>query len=192
MKHFFNRLFKKQDPEFYRVKDLHLTQSLTAKDLIGLGIGMVVGTAIFTLPGIVAANHTGPAVPLAFLIGAIGAGMAAFAYAETSAVLPFAGSAFSWINILFGEFFGWLTGWALLAEYFISVAFVASGWSAYMRGFLSSYGLKLPSAISAGFDLKTGSYVDVLAIFAILLVGFLLSKAATLLVELRTQSLFLR
>lgn len=176
MNDFFARLLKKQDPKFYKDKDKHLKPYLTAKDLMGLGIGMVVGTAIFTLPGIVAANHTGPAVTIAFLLGAFGAGLAAFAYAETSAVLPFAGSAFSWINVLFGEFFGWLTGWALLAEYFISVAFVASGWSAYMRGFLNSYGLKLPTAISAGFDLKAGSYVDILAVIAILLIGFLLTK----------------
>ena len=105
---------------------------------------MVVGTAIFTLPGIVAAEYTGPAVPLAFIIGAIGAGLSALAYAEMASVLPFAGSAFSWISVLFGEFFGWIAGWALLAEYFISVAFVASGWSAYMQGFLKSMGIYLP------------------------------------------------
>lgn len=176
MKHFLKRLMKKQDPAFYKAKDLHLTPSLTTKDLLGLGIGMVVGTAIFTLPGIVAAAHTGPAVSLAFLFGAIGAGMAAFAYAETSSVLPFAGSAFSWVNVLFGEFFGWLTGWALLAEYFISVAFVASGWSAYMQGFLSSYGWKLPQSIAGGFNLKQGTYIDLLAVIAIIAVGFLLTK----------------
>lgn len=94
MNDFFARLLKKQDPKFYKDKDKHLKPYLTAKDLMGLGIGMVVGTAIFTLPGIVAANHTGPAVTIAFLLGAFGAGLAAFAYAETSAVLPFAGSAF--------------------------------------------------------------------------------------------------
>lgn len=175
MKQFLARLFRREDPAVYALKDGQLTPTLTTLDLIGLGTGMVVGTAIFTLPGIVAAAHTGPAVPLAFIVAAIGAGLSALAYAETAAVLPFAGSAFSWINVLFGEFFGWVAGWALLAEYFISVAFVASGWSAYMRGFLASLGLQLPVAIRGGFNPRQGTYGDLLAALAILFVGWLLS-----------------
>ncbi len=176
MKKLFERLLWKQDPAVYQQKDAKLTPSLRTIDLIGLGTGMVVGTAIFTLPGIVAAEHTGPAVPLAFIVAAIGAGLSALAYAEMSSVLPFAGSAFSWINVLFGEFFGWIAGWALLAEYFISVAFVASGWSAYMQGFLASLGIKLPVALTGGFNPRQGSYVDILAAVAILAVGILISR----------------
>lgn len=176
MKKLIQRLFWKQDPGVYEQKDAKLTPSLRTIDLIGLGTGMVVGTAIFTLPGIVAAEHTGPAVPLAFIVAAIGAGLSALAYAEMSSVLPFAGSAFSWINVLFGEFFGWIAGWALLAEYFISVAFVASGWSAYMQGFLGSLGIKLPVALTGGFNPAKGSYMDILAAFAILIVGLLISR----------------
>ena len=170
-----HRLLLKEDPATYQLKDGSLSPTLTTLDLIGLGTGMVVGTAIFTLPGIVAAEHTGPAVPLAFIVAAIGAGLSALAYAETSSVLPFAGSAFSWMNVLFGEFFGWIAGWALLAEYFISVAFVASGWSAYIQGFLGALGIDLPKALTGGFDPAQGSYVDLLAVLAILVVGWLLS-----------------
>lgn len=170
-----HRLLLKEDPSTYQLKDGSLDPTLTTIDLIGLGTGMVVGTAIFTLPGIVAAEHTGPAVPLAFIVAAVGAGLSALAYAETSSVLPFAGSAFSWMNVLFGEFFGWIAGWALLAEYFISVAFVASGWSAYMRGFLASCGIKLPVVLTGGFNPGKGSYMDLFAALAILIVGWLLS-----------------
>lgn len=176
MKKLLQRLFWKQDPSVYSDKDAKLTPSLHTLDLVGLGTGMVVGTAIFTLPGIVAAEHTGPAVSLAFIVAAIGAGLSALAYAETSSVLPFAGSAFSWINVLFGEFLGWIAGWALLAEYFISVAFVASGWSAYMRGFLGSFGIYLPKSLTGGFNPRAGSYVDILAAFAIIIVGCLISR----------------
>lgn len=176
MSQLIKKLFHKQDPAFYASKDRHLVPYLTTKDLLGLGLGMVVGTAIFTLPGIVAAEHTGPAVTISFIIAAIGAGMASFAYAEMASVLPFAGSAFSWLSVLLGEFFGWVSGWALLAEYFISVAFVASGWSAYMRGFLSSLGINLPTALSAGLNTSKGSYVDILAVLAILTVGWLLNR----------------
>ncbi|MFM9785781.1 amino acid permease, partial [Streptomyces scabiei] len=84
--------------------------------------------------------------------------------------------AFTWINVLFGEFFGWLAGWALLAEYFISIAFVASGWSAYVQGFIGSFGFKLPISISTGFNPKTGGFIDLFAAFAVLIVGFVLSK----------------
>lgn len=175
MKKLIARLLKKEDPSVYQLKDGQLEPTLRTIDLIGLGTGMVVGTAIFTLPGIVAAEHTGPAVPLAFIVAAIGAGLSALAYAETASVLPFAGSAFSWMNVLFGEFFGWIAGWALLAEYFISVTFVASGWSAYMQGFLASFGIKLPTALTGGFNPASGSYVDIFAAIAILAVGWLLS-----------------
>ena len=54
-----------------------------------------------------------------------------------ASTMPFAGSAYSWINVLFGELFGWVAGWALLAEYFIAVAFVASGFSANLRGLIA-------------------------------------------------------
>ncbi|GAB6092526.1 APC family permease [Furfurilactobacillus curtus] len=171
----FHRLFRKQDPKFYFDQDARLVPSLTTKDLLGLGLGMVVGTAIFTLPGIVAADHAGPAVVFSFLLGAVGAGLAALAYAETASVLPFAGSAYSWITVLFGEIWGWLTGWALLAEYFIAIAFVASGWSAYVQGFLGSLGVHLPEMMTAGFNLHHGTMIDVLALGAILFVGWLLS-----------------
>lgn len=175
-KKIWDRLCLKESPEFYKSKDSKLSHSLRTIDLISLGTGMVVGTAIFTLPGIVAAENAGPAVCLSFIVAAIGAGLSALAYGETSTVLPFAGSAFSWINILFGEFWGWIAGWSLMAEYFISVAFVASGWSAYMKGFLSSFGIYLPKAISGGFNLKNGSYIDIFSALAILVVATLISR----------------
>ncbi|MFL2062352.1 APC family permease [Latilactobacillus sakei] len=174
-----HRLNLKQKPEYYMEKDSNLKREIRTIDLIGLGIGMVVGTAIFTLPGIVAAKYSGPAVIISFLVGAVGAGLSALAYGEMASVLPFAGSAFSWISVLFGEFWGWIVGWALLAEYFISVAFVASGWSVYMRSFLESLGIKIPNIINGGFNLRTGSIIDIFAALAILLVACLLSRGVS-------------
>ncbi len=76
------------------------------------------------------------------LLAAIVAGLVAFTLcAEMAAAMPFAGSAYSWVNVLFGEFFGWVAGWALLAEYFIAVAFVASGFSANLRGLVKPIGI---------------------------------------------------
>lgn len=139
MASFFKNFTRKEDPTIYQSKDGHLKRTLRVKDFLALGVGTIVSTSIFTLPGVVAAEHAGPAVALSFLLAAIVAGLVAFSYAEMAAAMPFAGSAYSWINVLFGEFFGWVAGWALLAEYFIAVAFVASGFSANLRGLVSPF-----------------------------------------------------
>ncbi|MCC3238234.1 amino acid permease, partial [Pediococcus acidilactici] len=131
-----------------------------------------VSTTIFTLPGVVAAEHAGPAVVLSFLAAAVVAGLVAFAYAEMASAMPFAGSAYSWINVIFGEGFVWIAGWALLAEYFIAVAFVASGLSANFRGLISTVGLKLPSALANPLG-TNGGIIDIVALIVILLVAIL-------------------
>ncbi|RYL94107.1 amino acid permease [Sporolactobacillus sp. Y61] len=173
------KMFRKEDPRVYQDKDSHLIRSLTTKDFLALGVGTIVSTSIFTLPGIAAAEHAGPAVALSFLAAAIVAGMVAFAYAEMAAAMPFAGSAYSWINIVFGEFWGWIAGWALLAEYFIAVAFVASGLSANFQGLISPLGIKLPTGLSAASTGTNGGFMDLIAIIAILLVAALLSMGAS-------------
>ena len=158
MANFFKRLFAKEDPSVYQKKDAHLIQVLTVKDFLALGVGTIVSTSIFTLPGVVAANYAGPAVAISFLVAAVVAGLVAFAYAEMSSAMPFAGSAFSWISVVFGEFFGWIAGWALLAEYFIAVAFVGSGFSANIRGLLAPIGFNLPASLSNRFVTKVGIF----------------------------------
>lgn len=172
------KMTHKKDPKEYQKKDAHLLQVLGVKDFLALGVGTIVSASIFTLPGIVAAQHAGPAVVLSFLAAAVVAGLVAFAYAEMSSALPFAGSAYSWINVVFGEGFGWIAGWALLAEYFIVVAFVASGLSANLQGLLEPLGFKLPVQLSAAFG-TNGGVVDILAILVVVLVAILLSRGTS-------------
>ncbi|GAJ25170.1 amino acid transporter [Liquorilactobacillus sucicola DSM 21376 = JCM 15457] len=178
MKKFIKRLFLKEDPNVYQDKDSHLKRVLTVKDFLALGVGTIVSTAIFTLPGVVAASHAGPAVALSFLAAAIVAGLVAFAYAEMSSAMPFAGSAYSWINVVFGEFFGWIAGWALLAEYFIAVAFVASGLSANFRGLVEPLGFKLPNYLANAFG-TDGGFIDIIAVIVVILVALLLSQGVS-------------
>ncbi len=168
------KIFLKEDPNVYEDKDAHLVRSLRVRDFLALGVGTIVSTSIFTLPGVVAAQHAGPAVALSFLGAAIVAGLVAFAYAEMSAAMPFAGSAYSWINVIFGEFFGWIAGWALLAEYFIAVAFVASGLSANFRGLIAPLGLEMPKSLANAFG-TDGGVVDLLAVVIMLMVALLLA-----------------
>ncbi|KRM69750.1 APC family permease [Apilactobacillus ozensis] len=175
MKNFWKRMNHKESPSVYENKDSHLVRSLTTKDFISLGVGTIVSAAIFTLPGIVAANNAGPAVTISFLLAAIVAGLVALAYAEMASAMPFAGSAYSWINVIFGEFWGWVAGWALLAEYFIAVAFVAAGLSANIRGLISPLGINLPTSLSNPIT-TSGGLIDIVTVIVILLVAWLLSN----------------
>src|SRR5699024_10516185 len=104
------QIFKKEDISKFQNKETHLERTLRIRDFLALGVGTIVSTTIFTLPGVVAADHIGPSVSLSFLVAAIVAALVAFVYAEMASVMPFAGSAYTWISILFGEFFGWIVG----------------------------------------------------------------------------------
>lgn len=168
------KMNRKEDPKIYENKDGHLVRSLKVKDILALGVGTIVSASIFTLPGEVAAMHTGPAVSISFILAAFAAGLVAFAYAEMAAAMPFAGSAYSWINVIFGEFWGWVAGWALLAEYFIALAFVGSGLSANFRALIAPLGIKIPASLSNAFG-TNGGIVDIISIVAIALVGILIS-----------------
>ncbi|MBB1063116.1 APC family permease [Limosilactobacillus fastidiosus] len=175
---FWKIITRKEDPRVYANKDGHLVRSLKVRDFLALGVGTIVSTSIFTLPGEVAAMHTGPSVAISFLLAAVVAGLVAFAYAEMSAAMPFAGSAYSWINVVFGEFFGWIAGWALLAEYFIALAFVGSGLSANFRALIAPLGLKLPASLSNAFG-TDGGIVDLVSVLVIALVAALISRGVS-------------
>lgn len=175
---FIKRILKKEDFSLYQNKDAHLERTLRVRDFLALGVGTIVSTAIFTLPGVVAADHTGPSVSLSFLVSAIVAALVAFVYAEMSSAMPVAGSAYTWISILYGEFFGWLVGWALIAEYIIAVAFVASGFSANLRGLLEPFHVKLPDALSNSLG-TNGGIIDLIAAIVIIITALLLSRGAS-------------
>lgn len=116
------QIFKKESVSNYLEADSRLAKSLNAKDLVALGIGAVIGTGIFILPGHEAASHAGPAVAIAFLMAAIVSGLVGMAYAEFSSAMPIAGSAYSFGSVVYGEIIGWILGWALILEYFLAVS----------------------------------------------------------------------
>ncbi|KRN75278.1 hypothetical protein IV73_GL000440 [Weissella kandleri] len=168
------QMTQREQASNYEDKDSQLQRVLGVKDFLALGVGTIVSASIFTLPGVIAAQHSGPAVVISFLLAAVVAGLIAFAYAEMAATMPFAGSAYSWINVLFGEFLGWLVGWALLAEYFIALAFVGAGLSANLRGLLAEFGVHLPRVLTV--PMSAGGFGDIISILAILLVTWLLGR----------------
>ncbi|GKT02709.1 APC family permease [Furfurilactobacillus sp. WILCCON 0119] len=170
-----SKMRQQESLDDYVDADQRLVKSMSAKDLIALGIGAVIGTGIFILPGTVAATKSGPAIILSFIIAAIVCGLAAMCYAEFSSALPIAGSAYSYGNVIYGQFIGWLLGWALVLEYMLSVAAVSTGWAGYFNALLAGFNIHMPKALSGAFDPAHGTYINLVAVLIVLAVAWLLS-----------------
>ena len=169
-------IFRKESLDRYLGADKLFVKTMNARDLMAIGIGTVIGTGIFILPGTIAAKQAGPGVSLSFLLSAIVCAFSAMCYAEFASALPVAGSAYSYGNVVFGEFFGWLLGWALVLEYMLAVASVSTGWAAYFNSFIESFGLKIPHALSGPFDPAHGTYINIVAVVIVLLITVMLSR----------------
>jgi APA family basic amino acid/polyamine antiporter len=115
-----------------RGRDANLRRMLRGRDLVGFGIGIIIGTGIFTLAGVEAKEHAGPAVTLSFVIGAVVAALAALCYAELASSVPTAGSAYTYAFATLGEIFAWIIGWDLLLEFGLGLAVVSRSWSGYL------------------------------------------------------------
>lgn len=125
-----------------------LKRSLGPINLVTLGIGAIIGTGIFVLTGPVAATAAGPAIILSFIIAGIGCVFAGLCYAEFSALLPIAGSAYTYSYSTLGELVAWIIGWALVLEYAFGAATVAVGWGGYVCSFLQDLGVPFPASLS--------------------------------------------
>ena len=136
-----------------------LKRSLSATNLVMIGIGGIIGAGIFVLTGHAAASHAGPAVVLSFVISAITCALAGLCYSEMAAAVPVSGSAYTYSYATLGELMAWIIGWDLVLEYGVGAVTVAVGWAKYLNGLLAdlshSTGLNLniPEAYaSAPFD----------------------------------------
>lgn len=148
-----------------------LTPTLSWWHLVALGVGAVVGTGIYTLVG-VGAGLAGPAVTISFVIAGLVCICAALSYAEVSSLVPASGSAYTYTYVAIGEVFAWMVGWSLILEYSLVVSTVAVGWSGYAVGFLSSVGVDIPVALTAGPG--AGGLVNLPAVFIVAVVTILL------------------
>jgi basic amino acid/polyamine antiporter, APA family len=116
-----------------------LRRVLTATNLTTFGIGAIIGAGIFVLTGTVAATNAGPAVALSFVLAGLGCLFAGLCYAEFAAMIPIAGSAYTYAYATLGEFIAWLVGWNLVLEYMFGSSTVAVGWSGHLVNFLQAY-----------------------------------------------------
>jgi APA family basic amino acid/polyamine antiporter len=128
-------------------KEEGLKKVLGAPELILLGIGAIVGTGIFVITGVVAAYYSGPALILSFIFSGLVCAVAALCYAEFAAMVPVAGSAYTYSYASLGEIWAWIIGWDLILEYSVAVAAVAIGWSGYVTETFHLIGLDLPPAL---------------------------------------------
>ncbi|GAB3201063.1 amino acid permease [Geodermatophilus arenarius] len=157
-----------------------LKKNLSGLDLAVFGVGVIIGTGIFVLTGVVARNQAGPAVAVSFVVAGVVCGLAALCYAEFASTVPVAGSAYTFSYATFGEFVAWIIGWDLVLELALGAATVAVGWSGYLNQLLDDVGLALPTSIAgetASFNVP--AIVIVLAMTAVLVLGIKLSSRVT-------------
>lgn len=125
-----------------------LRRALGPTNLITLGIGAIIGTGIFVITGTTSAQFAGPAIVISFVIAAMSCVFAGLCYAEFAAMIPVAGSAYTYGYATLGEIFAWIIGWDLVLEYAFGAATVASGWSGYLLSLLGDFGIKLPASLA--------------------------------------------
>jgi basic amino acid/polyamine antiporter, APA family len=163
-----------------------LTRSLTATNLVALGIGAIIGAGIFVLTGHAAAENAGPAISISFVLSGIACSLAGLCYAEMASSVPVAGSAYTYAYATLGEIVAWIIGWDLILEYSLGATTVAIGWSGYVESFLRDFGVAVPAGYGAspfaynatkGVWQATGAILNVPAmavvavVTAVLLVG---------------------
>jgi APA family basic amino acid/polyamine antiporter len=125
-----------------------LKRTLSATNLVMLGIGAIIGAGIFVLTGSAAAQYAGPAVVLSFVLAGLGCLFAGLCYAEFASMIPVAGSAYTYAYATLGELIAWIIGWDLILEYLVGASTVAVGWAGYFKAFMTKIGIHLPDALT--------------------------------------------
>jgi len=148
-----------------------LRRSLGPWHLIALGIGSIIGTGIFVLTGTAASQNAGPALVLSMVISAAGCAFAGLCYAEFAAMVPVAGSAYTYAYATVGEIFAWIIGWDLILEYALSTATVAVGWSGYFVSLAHDLGITIPASLAGPEGINAPAVAIVVIVAALLIIG---------------------
>src|ERR1041385_1836124 len=137
-----------------------LKKAIGAINLIGLGIGALIGAGLFATIGPAAAGEPeigtiGPALMLSFVLTAVVCGFSALCYAEFASMVPVAGSAYTYSYATLGELVAWIIGWDLMLEYAIGNVAVAISWAGYFNELLASFGIALPEWLGHNYRTAT-------------------------------------
>ncbi|WP_019419816.1 amino acid permease [Paenibacillus sp. OSY-SE] len=173
-----NQLFRKKSLNLMLAQSekKELARAMSLMDLIFLGVGCVIGTGIFVVTGVVAAESSGPAIMLSFVIAGIACALAAFCYAEFSSAVPVSGSVYTFTYATLGELFAFLIGWDIMLEYVLAISAVATGWSAYFQSLLTGFHIQFSDIISSAPGVGKGGVIDLPAVLIILSITALVSK----------------
>lgn len=161
-----------------------LKRTLSARSLVALGIGAIIGAGLFSITGTAAANNAGPGITISFVIAAVACAFAGLCYAEFASMIPVAGSAYTYSYATMGEFIAWIIGWDLVLEYAVGAATVSISWSRYLVKFLGYYDIHLPAELTLSpFNSATladgtivHGMVNLPAVFIVVLMSLLLVK----------------
>lgn len=159
--------------------EFRLKRSLSATDLTALGIGAIIGTGIFVLIGTAIVGDSvrlgaGPGISLSFVLAGVACVLAALCYAEYAAMIPVAGSAYTYSYATLGEFIAWITGWNLILEYGVACVAVAIGWSGYFNRLLALAGIDLPAWATHAPGGPEGGIINLPASIIVLLCTWIL------------------
>jgi APA family basic amino acid/polyamine antiporter len=167
-----------------------LRRALGPLNLTTLGIGSIIGTGIFVLTGTAASQNAGPALIISMLIAGVGCAFAGLCYAEFAAMIPVAGSAYTYAYATMGELLAWIIGWDLILEYALSTATVAVGWSGYFSSLIADVGLHVPAALSAapGETVAIAGGASVSGMFNLPAAVIVLFVAALLMIGIRQSA----
>jgi basic amino acid/polyamine antiporter, APA family len=159
-----------------RAKHNELKRTLTAKSLVALGIGAIIGAGLFVRTAAASAQAAGPAVVVSFIIAAIGCVFAGLCYSEFAAMIPIAGSAYTYAYTTMGELVAWIIGWALILEYALGAATLSIAWSEYLNKLLTQMGgSPIPFAWSHS-PMEPGGIMNIPAVLILLLLSSVLVK----------------
>jgi APA family basic amino acid/polyamine antiporter len=144
--------------------------------LTSLGVGAIIGAGIFVTTGETAANKAGPAVMLSYAVAGLGCALAALCYAEFAAMVPVAGSAYTYAYATLGELLAWIIGWDLILEYAMSCAVLSADWTKYFNVFLDVlFHWRVPEYLStATFPLGEGAWFSLPAVIIMALATLVL------------------
>lgn len=117
--------------------------------LIALGVGVIIGAGLFSITGIVAGEHTGPAIVISFAIAAVACALSGLCYAEFASMLPISGSAYTYSYFTMGELVAWIIGWDLVLEYTVAAVAVSISWSRYFSVVMADIGYPIPAEWAA-------------------------------------------
>lgn len=163
------------DPVGGEAHHTRLSKRLSAWDLMGFGIGIVIGTGIFTLTGVQAKSNAGPAIVISFAIAGVVSVLAAVCYAELAAAVPTAGSSYTYAYTTIGEIFAWIIAWDLILEFALGAAVVSRGWSGYLQD-----ALNLPTSVfGEESTVNLGAIAIALVLGVVAMIGIRESKWVT-------------